>query len=121
MVELDEAQLSSIFQALSDTTRRAMLRDLVAGERTVSQLAKPHEMSLAAASKHIKALENAGLITREVQWRTHLCRLNAEPLSAAQRWLNHYTRFWNDRLDVLEQMLLTDDAAQDSQQKETPQ
>jgi hypothetical protein len=79
MVELQTPQLDSVFHALGDATRRRMLRDLAGGERTVGQLAEPFAMSLAAASKHIKALENAGLIRREVRGRTHLCRLEPGP------------------------------------------
>jgi len=81
MVELQTPQLDAVFHALGDATRRKMLRDLAEGERTVSQLAEPFAMSLAAASKHIKALENAGLIRREVRGRTHLCRLEAARLA----------------------------------------
>jgi len=82
-----------------------MLRELSDGERTVSQLAKPFAMSLAAASKHIKALEKAGLIHREVRGRTHLCRLDPGPLESVDRWLSFYERFWTDRLDALERLL----------------
>jgi DNA-binding transcriptional ArsR family regulator len=111
MVELLEApRLDSIFHALGDATRRRMLRELAGGERTVGQLAKPFAISLAAASKHIKALENAGLIRREVRGRTHLCRLDPGPLASAHLWLSFYERFWSDRLDVLERLLRSDDA-----------
>lgn len=110
MVELQAPQLDSVFHALGDATRRQMLRDLAEGERTVGQLAEPFSMSLAAASKHIKALENAGLIRREVRGRTHLCRLEPGPLESAHEWLNYYERFWNIRLDRLEQLLLEEDA-----------
>lgn len=82
-----------------------MLRELANGERTVSQLAKPFAMSLAAASKHIKALENAGLIRREVCGRTHLCRLDPGPLASAHQWLSFYESFWTDRLNTLERLL----------------
>ncbi|HVG52071.1 MAG TPA: metalloregulator ArsR/SmtB family transcription factor [Xanthobacteraceae bacterium] len=105
MVELNMPQLDSVFHALGDPTRRQMLRDLADGERTVSELAQPFAISLAAASKHIKTLENAGLIRREVRGRTHLCRLDPGPLASAQQWLSFYERFWTDRLDVLEQLL----------------
>ena len=67
-------------------------------------------MSLAAASKHIKALENAGLIRREVRGRTHLCRLAPGPLASAHQWLNYYERYWSDRLARLEELLLEEDA-----------
>jgi DNA-binding transcriptional ArsR family regulator len=109
MVELQTPQMSSIFHALGDATRRHMLRDLAGGERTVSQLAQPFAISLAAASKHIKVLESAGLIRREVRGRTHLCRLDPGPLASAHEWLSFYERFWTSRLDVLEQLLRAED------------
>jgi DNA-binding transcriptional ArsR family regulator len=105
MVESNPAPLDAVFHALGDATRRRMLRDLAAGERTVGQLAEPFAMSLAAASKHIKALENAGLIRREVRGRTHLCRLEPRPLATAHEWLGFYERFWTSRLDQLERLL----------------
>jgi DNA-binding transcriptional ArsR family regulator len=114
MVELSAPQLDTIFHALGDTTRRQMLRDLARGERTVSQLAEPFSISLAAASKHIKALENAGLIHREVRGRTHVCRLAPGPLASAHEWLTYYEHFWTDRLDVLDQLLRSEDACKPS-------
>jgi DNA-binding transcriptional ArsR family regulator len=113
MVELDTPQLDSVFHALGDPTRRRMLRQLAGGERTVSELAEPFAISLQAASKHIKALENAGLIRREVRGRTHICRLDPGPLASAHRWLGVYEAFWNDRLDALER-LLREEAAEKS-------
>lgn len=111
MVELATApRLDSVFHALGDSTRRRMLRDLADGERTVSQLAEPFTMSLAAASKHIKALEHSGLIRREVRGRTHVCRLAPGPLAEAHEWLAFYERFWTERLDILERLLREDDA-----------
>jgi DNA-binding transcriptional ArsR family regulator len=110
MVEPEIRQLSAVFHALGDATRRRMLRDLASGERTVGQLAEPFAMSLAAASKHIKALEKAGLIRREVRGRTHLCRLDPGPLASAHEWLGFYERFWTDRLDVLDRLLRAEDA-----------
>jgi DNA-binding transcriptional ArsR family regulator len=110
MVELQTPQLDAVFHALGDATRRQMLRDLAESERTVGELAAPFSISLAAASKHIKALESAGLIRREVRGRTHLCRLEPERLSAAHEWLSFYQRFWSDRLDELERLLREDDA-----------
>ena len=94
-----------------------MLRDLAGGERTVSQLAEPFAISLAAASKHIKVLENAGLIRREVRGRTHLCRLDPGPLASAHEWLGFYERFWTSRLDVLEQLLRAEDAGKSKKPK----
>lgn len=110
MVERQTPELDTIFHALGDATRRQMLRELAAGERTVSQLAEPFAISLAAASKHIKALENAGLIRREVRGRTHFCRLEPGPLADAYQWLSFYEAFWTARLDVLERLLREDDA-----------
>jgi DNA-binding transcriptional ArsR family regulator len=111
MVELNASQLDPVFHALGDATRRRMLGDLAQTERTVGELAKPFAMSLAAASKHIKALENAGLIRREVRGRTHWCYLNPEPLASAHQWLSDYERFWTTRLDALERLLRDQDAS----------
>ncbi len=121
MVELNEHRIDTVFQALSDATRRRMLHELAAGERTVGQLAEPHAMSLAAASKHIKVLESAGLIRREIHGRTHLCRLEAGPLADAHQWLAFYERFWTGRLDVLDRLLREEDARQaDDKQRRHP-
>ena len=109
MVELNTAKLDTLFHALGDATRRHMLRDLTKGHRTVSELAEPFSMSLAAASKHIKALESAGLIRREVKGRTHVCHLEAGPLASAQSWLDYYEKFWTDRLNILDRLLREDD------------
>lgn len=109
MVETDAARLDAIFHALGDATRRSMLASLAGGERTVGELARPFDMSLAGASKHIKALENAGLVRRTVVGRTHLCRLEPRPLAEAHRWLGVYEKFWNSRLDVLEGLLRQED------------
>jgi DNA-binding transcriptional ArsR family regulator len=109
MVE-QNAELDAIFHALGDATRRRMLAQLAKGERTVGELAAPFDMSLAAASKHVKALENAGLIRRAVQGRTHLCRLEPGPLASAHRWLSFYEAFWTSRLDTLERLLREEDA-----------
>lgn len=111
MVELSEHPLDTIFHALGDQTRRRMLAVLSEGERSVGELAEPFAMSLAAASKHVKVLENAGLIRREVRGRTHLCRLEPGPLAGAHQWLSAYEHFWTGRLDVLERILRAQDAA----------
>ncbi len=103
--------LDALFAALSDRTRRAMLGALASGERSVGELAAPFDMSLAAASKHIRVLESAGLVKREVQGRTHRVRLDAHPLHAGAEWLRHYERFWAQRLDALEALLQAEDRA----------
>ncbi|MFB2553676.1 ArsR/SmtB family transcription factor [Ensifer soli] len=110
MVELLPLPLDTVFHALGDPTRRRMLERLAGGARTVGELAEPFSMSLAAASKHIKVLEGAGLIRRDVRGRTHLCHLEAGPLAEAHRWLAVYERFWSARLDTLERLLREDDA-----------
>ena len=104
-------RLDAVFGALSDPTRRAMLRDLASAPRTVGELAAPFAISLAGASKHIQVLERAGLVQREVQGRVHVCRLDARPLHAGAEWLRHYERFWNTKLDALEALLKAEDAA----------
>lgn len=105
MVELNSERLDNVFHALSDATRRDMLRRLAAREHTVGELAEPFHMSLAAASKHIRTLEEAGLIHRTVEGRTHRCRIEAGPLHGIGRWLRRYERFWTARLDELERAL----------------
>lgn len=103
--------MDQIFHALGDETRRAMLRMLAAGERTVGELSAPFPMTLAAASKHIRVLESAGLLQRDIRWRTHICRLNAAPLQTALSELAYYERFWNSRIDTLDRLLREEDAA----------
>lgn len=88
-----------------------MLSALAEGPRKVSELAAPFAMSLAAASKHVRVLERAGLLRREVRGRVHVCTLEPAPLAASDAWLRQYERFWNERLDQLE-VLLTDDDTQ---------
>jgi DNA-binding transcriptional ArsR family regulator len=97
--------LSTIFSALADPTRRAILARLTTGEASVTELAEPFEMSMPAISKHLKVLERAGLIARgrEAQWRP--CRLEAEPLKEAADWLEHYRRFWEQSFDRLGEYL----------------
>ncbi|MBB3893103.1 DNA-binding transcriptional ArsR family regulator [Phenylobacterium haematophilum] len=95
--------LSTTFQALADPTRRAILARLALGEASVSDLAEPFAISLPAVSRHLKVLEQAGLVsrTREAQWRP--CQLNAGPLKDAAGWIDHYRRFWDasfERMDV---------------------
>ena len=114
MVELAPAELDAVFHALADPTRRAMLRRLSEtepdGPLSVGELAAPHAMSLAAASKHIKALERAGLVRRQVRGRTHLCRLAPDPLAGAHDWLGFYQRFWTGQFDALDALLKADAA-----------
>jgi DNA-binding transcriptional ArsR family regulator len=108
MVEYSSQQLDAVFHALADGTRRRMLRSLGGQPRSVGELAAPFQISLAAASKHIKVLERAGLVTRTIHGRTHLCRLQPEALAASQQWLRFYEQFWNQSLDALEAVLTKD-------------
>ncbi len=98
-------RLSATFSALADPTRRGILARLARGEATVSELAEPYDMSLAAVSKHLKVLEGAGLISRgrEAQWRP--CRLEAAPLRDVSDWVESYRRFWDESLDKLDDYL----------------
>lgn len=100
-----EKTLDAVFRSLSDPTRRAMLRMLAGGERSVGELAEPFAMSFAGASKHVKVLEDAGLVRRTIRGRIHSCRLEAAPLAEADEWLSFYNRFWSARLDDLEGIL----------------
>ena len=97
--------LSATFSALADPTRRAILARLTLGETAVTELAKPFDMSLPAISKHLKVLERAGLIARgrEAQWRP--CRIEPKALKSVDDWLEGYRRFWEERLDRLEDYL----------------
>lgn len=106
MVEQNAATLDRVFHALADPTRRAMLRRLADGECRVGELAEPFDMSFAAAAKHVKVLEGAGLLSRTIEGRTHHCRLEAKALAEADRWIAFYQRFWAGRLDALETALL---------------
>lgn len=93
--------LSTTLAALADPTRRGILARLSLGEATVSELAEPYDMSMAAVSKHLKVLEKAGLISRgkEAQWRP--CRLEAAPMAEVADWVENYRRFWEQSLDRL--------------------
>src|SRR5688572_4335280 len=98
-------QLSNVFAALADPTRRAILARLADGEATVNELAEPFPVSLQAISKHLKVLERAGLITRgkEAQWRP--CRLEPTPLKDVVEWMEQYRRFWDERYERLDTYL----------------
>ena len=97
--------LSATFAALADPTRRAILARLASGERSVTELAEPFDMSLPAVSKHLRVLERAGLIARrrEAQWRH--CRMEGAPLKQVAEWAEHYRQIWEGRLDRLDRYL----------------
>jgi DNA-binding transcriptional ArsR family regulator len=98
-------RLSLVFGALADPTRRAILARLSQGEASVGELAKPHDMSLAAVSKHITVLEAAGLIGRKKDAQYSYCTLVAGPLGDLQGWLDDYRKFWDANLDQFEAYL----------------
>ena len=97
--------LSTTFAALADPTRRAILARLALGETSVTELARPFEMSMPAVSKHLKVLERAGLIARGREAQSRPCRLDAGPLKEAASWIEDYRRFWGQSLDRLDDYL----------------
>ncbi|MCB1044053.1 MAG: winged helix-turn-helix transcriptional regulator [Acidobacteria bacterium] len=101
----DHKLLDRVFAALADGTRRQLVHALAQGDRTVSQLAEPFDMSLAAVSKHLKVLERAGLIRRRIDGRTHTCSLNPESLTQALDWIAIYRNFWTQRIDLLSEII----------------
>ena len=102
MGEYQSKQLDGVFNALCDPTRRAILARLTDTNARVTDIAAQFPISLNSISKHIRMLERAGLVTRSVNGRDHLLSLNAEPLSAAMQWIEHYRRFWEGRLAALD-------------------
>ena len=110
--------LSATFAALADPTRRAILGRLAKGEKSVTELAEPFDMSMPAISKHLKVLERAGLIARgrEAQWRP--CRLEAKPLKDVANWVEHYRKFWEESFDRLDAYLKQLQAKQAKEAKE---
>lgn len=117
MVEYSEACLSRTFAALADPTRRAILHRLRAGSLRVSEIAAPFEISLNAVSKHLKQLERARLLRREVRGREHYCSLDAAPIGEAEAWAAEYREFWERRLDALEQLVTTRRRARPSESR----
>jgi DNA-binding transcriptional ArsR family regulator len=105
MVKCSPRLLDRTFAALADPTRRRILEDLAAGDRCVTDLARPHRMSLPAISKHLGVLERAGLVKRRRRGRVHSLKLEAKPMREAQQWMEHYRRFWEKNLDRLEDYL----------------
>ena len=98
--------LDATFQALADPTRRAIVSALARGGlATVTELARPHRMSLPAVMKHLKVLEKAGLVTQRKSGRTRRCRLAARPLKKAEAWISQYRAFWETQFDALDRYL----------------
>lgn len=115
MVEETE-EFDRVFHALSNRTRRGMLRRLTRGECPVGELARPTGMSFAAASKHVQVLEKAGMVNRRVEGRQHICSLRPEPLKEASEWLSFYEKFWSENLDRLASVLEADIAREKENQ-----
>src|SRR5262245_28211040 len=105
MVEYSEEVLDRVFSALADPTRRAVLDTLDRGSLPVTELAQPHDMSLPGFMKHLKVLEDAGLISRSKEGRVVSCGLSAAPMQQASTWMQRYERFWNEKLDSLARYL----------------
>ena len=103
-----QERLDTTFHALADPTRRGMLASLALGEKSIGELAEPFQMSFAGASKHVRVLEDAGLLSRRKVGRTHLISLNAEPLAEAEQWLKQWEKFWSVRLDRLQALVEAD-------------
>jgi DNA-binding transcriptional ArsR family regulator len=105
MVNYNAGVLDATFGALADPTRRAILARLARGQAMVTELAEPFSMSLPAISKHLRVLESAGLLQREIDGRVHRCRLAANPLKNAAAWIAQYRAFWESQFDALEKYL----------------
>ncbi len=101
------APLDATFGALADPTRRAILARLARGQATVTELAAPFDVSLPAVSKHLRVLESAALLQREIDGRVHRCRLAPQPMKAAAAWIDKYRPFWENQFDALEKYLET--------------
>jgi DNA-binding transcriptional ArsR family regulator len=105
MVKYADEQLDAVFAALADSTRRGILESLSGGDLAVSELAAPHDMSLPGFMKHLRVLEDAGLVTRTKEGRVVSCTLSAAPMKDASAWMARYEKFWNDKLDSLARYL----------------
>ena len=105
MVKYQDPRLDVVFAALADSTRRGILESLSQGELAVSELAAPHDMSLPGFMKHLRVLEDAGLIARNKEGRVVSCELSAAPMKAAAAWMSRYEKFWTEKLDSLARYL----------------
>ena len=107
------ADLDSTFGALADPTRRAILATLMLGQASITELAKPHRMSLPAVMKHVRVLQEAGLVSQKKIGRTRRCQLAAQPLKEAEKWLWQYWAFWEGTFDALERYLSQEENKED--------
>lgn len=109
MIKYMSDNISNVFSALADPTRRAMLAQLALGEASVSELAAPYRISLAAASKHLSVLASAGLVNKRKVGRVVRCRFSARRMKEAMDWMQRYERFWSGQLDSLDDYLRASD------------
>ena len=110
--------LDSTFGALADPTRRAILASLMLGETSLSNLAGPHRMSLPAVMKHVRVLQEAGLLSQKKVGRTRFCQLAPAPLKAAEDWIAQYRRFWEGAFDSLERFLSQEPPSEKEEDKQ---
>jgi DNA-binding transcriptional ArsR family regulator len=110
------SQLDSTFGALADPTRRAILATLMLGEASITKLAEPYRMSLPAVLKHVRVLEQAGLVSQKKTGRTRYCQLAAQPLKEAQQWIAQYRQFWEGTLDSLQRFLSQPESPSDTKE-----
>jgi DNA-binding transcriptional ArsR family regulator len=120
MVQYQDATLDRVFGALADPTRRKVLESLGEGSLAVSELAEPHGMSLPGFMKHLRVLEDAGLIARNKEGRVVSCELSAAPMKAAAAWMSRYEKFWTDKLDALARYLYQQEELQTWKQPALP-
>jgi len=105
MVKHRPNTLDAVFSALSDPTRRTILEQLSKGQHSVTELADPHDMSMPAISKHLRVLEDAGLIVRSKDGRLRRCSLSSQPMKAAADWLERYREFWEAKFEALDTLV----------------
>ena len=105
MVNYNQHQLDLVFGALAHPIRRGILARLSTGEATIAELAKPFKVSAPAITRHMRILEEAGLLSRKKQGREHYCRLEQKRMKEAEAWIEDHRKFWNERLDALERYL----------------
>ncbi|MGH8720764.1 MAG: ArsR/SmtB family transcription factor [Burkholderiales bacterium] len=120
MVQYQDAVLDRVFAALSDPTRRHVLESLGQGNLAVSELAAPHGMSLPGFMKHLRVLEEAGLIARTKEGRVVSCELSAAPMREAAAWMQRYEKFWSEKLDALARYLYQQEELQTWTQPGSP-
>ena len=121
MVKYSQDELDAVFGALADRTRRRILESLSGGELAVSELAAPHEMSLPGFMKHLRVLEDAGLIARSKEGRVVSCELSAAPMRDAATWISRYEKFWTAQLDSLARYLYQQEELQTWTKPGSPQ